>query len=307
MTISPEPVWLPDVIAEQVALMEPLAADRGVTLQATAAPTCAVHVVADRIRIKQVLINLLSNAMKYNRPGGSVSVGCRLGTPGRILIDVVDTGPGISGELLDRLFTPFDRLGAEATGIEGTGIGLALTRRLLEHMNGTISATSVVGTGSTFTVDLAIADESAAPTTWPTPPAPPSIADRAGADRAATTVLLIDDNPANVGLVEQLVRRRPGIALITALQGRIGLDLARRHRPALILLDLHLPDVNGAEILAALRADPETAAIPVIIVTADATPGQIERLKAAGATEYLSKPLDVGAFLKLLDGVVPTP
>lgn len=300
LSLSPEPVWLPDIIEEQLALIAPLAIDQGIRVEALTTPACAAHVLADRQRLRQVLLNLLSNAVKYNRPDGRIAIGCRDVGEGRIRIEVSDTGVGIPPENLDRLFIPFDRLGAEQTAVEGTGIGLTLARRLVEQMGGTLSVESAVGEGSTFTVELARA-EGPVERAVDAVEVPPVGGGRRPLGPEGKTVLHIEDNLSNLRLVEQLVRQRPEVKLITAIQGRLGLELARQHRPDLILLDLNLPDMNGIDVLTALRADPATQAIPVAIVSADATPGQADRLRANGAIAYLAKPLDVTALLAVLD------
>lgn len=303
LSLSPEPVWLPDIIEEQLTLIAPLAIDHGIRVEALTSPACAAHVLADRQRLRQVLLNLLSNAVKYNRPDGQIAIGCRDVGEGRIRIEVSDTGVGIPPENLERLFIPFDRLGAEQTPIEGTGIGLTLARRLVEQMGGTLSVESAVGEGSTFAVDLARADS---PVERAADAVDVSAVGGGGGPPPGTegkTVLHIEDNHSNLRLVAQLVRQRPEVRLMTSIQGRLGLELARQHRPDLVLLDLHLPDMSGIDVLAALRADPATQAIPVAIVSADATPGQADRLRANGAFAFLAKPLDVSAFLAVLDAV----
>jgi signal transduction histidine kinase/ActR/RegA family two-component response regulator len=298
LSLSPEPVWLPDVLDEQQALMMPMAAERGVTIAVRATSAMTGHVMADRQRLKQVLLNLLSNAVKYNRVGGQVWVDCREAGPGRLRIDVIDTGFGIPPENLDRLFVPFDRLGAERSGVEGTGIGLTLTRRLVQEMGGALTVRSVLGEGSTFSVELARVEDPVRQVTRIEPEVPARTRSAGGRSK---TVLHIEDNLSNLRLVEQLVLQRPEVRLIAAIQGRLGLELAREHRPDLILLDLHLPDMKGVDVLAELQGDPGTRGIPVVVVTADATVGLIERLKASGARDHMTKPLDVEAFLRLLD------
>jgi CheY-like chemotaxis protein len=201
--------------------------------------------------------------------------------------------------MLQRLFTPFDRLGAEQGGIEGTGLGLALSKRLVEAMNGALLVESRVGEGTTFIVELAHANA----------PAEDSIAPDPGqnlemeAPKTRGTLLYIEDNLANLRLLERIVSRRPGLTLLSAMQGRRGLELARDHRPGAIILDLHLPDLPGSEVLAHLREDERTRDIPVVILSADATSGQITRLLAQGAHAYLTKPVEVGDVLTLLDKI----
>ena len=297
LSLSPEPVWLPDVLEEQQALMAPMAAERGVTVVVRTTPDVTAHVLADRQRLKQVLLNLLSNAVKYNRPGGKVTVECREPAPGRLRIDVTDTGFGIPPDKLDRLFTPFDRLGAEQSGVEGTGIGLTLTRRLVEEMGGSLTVQSAVDEGSTFSVELARVEDPVRQL----PTIEPVAAGSRPARGPEKTVLHVEDNLSNLRLVEQLVLQRPEVRLINAIQGRLGLELAREHRPDLILLDLHLPDMQGTEVLAELQRDPQTRDIPVTIISADMTAGLVERLKDAGARGHMTKPLDVEALLGLLD------
>jgi hypothetical protein len=243
-------------------------------------------------------LNLLSNAVKYNRDGGRVRLTCEDVPDGRLRIKVSDTGAGIRPEKLQLLFQPFERLGAEQTGVEGTGLGLVLSRGLAEAMGGSLGVESEVDRGSTFWVELALADPAAETAASPLRAHP----DASGQDSGVTgTVLYIEDNISNRRLMERLFARRPGVRLVGAAQGQAGLDLARADRPDLVLLDLHLPDMNGEEVLRRLWEDPHTRAIPVAILSADATPAQAKRLRAAGAMAYLTKPLDVSEVLQLLD------
>jgi PAS domain S-box-containing protein len=304
MRLSPEPVAVAEVVGEVVDLLRPLAARRAITLRADDAQGCTHHVLADRQRLKQVLLNLLSNAIKYNREAGSIVVACDTRPDARLRISVRDTGPGLPAESMDRLFTPFERLGAERTLTEGTGLGLALSKRIVEAMDGTIGAESHAPDGSTFWLELSVA---AAPVgEWG--------AD-AGADLQAARahpgvsrrILYVEDNVANLTLVRRILTRWPEIELITSMQGELALDLARRHRPDLVLLDLHLPGIPGEEVLRALRGSPETRAIPVVVVSADVTSGREDRLLAQGAHAFLAKPLDVLRFTRLVDELLATP
>jgi len=305
LTLSLEPVRTVDVLTEAVELVEPLAAERGIEVRGDMA-ACNLHVLADRQRLKQVLLNLLSNAVKYNRQGGEVALGCREGEDGRLRMEVTDTGYGIAAENLERLFVPFDRVGAEETaGVEGTGLGLALARRLVEAMGGTMGVHSEVGSGSTFWVELPLAKDH--PGAGADAEASAELAASAvRAPAGAGTVLYVEDNLSNLNLVERILSRSPDIKLLVAMQGRLALDLARQHRPDLILLDLHLPDVPGAEVLKQLQADPATHAIPVVVVTADASAGQVRRLLSAGARDYLAKPFEVRRFLELVHDTLST-
>lgn len=297
LRLSLGPVRVQDVLEECVTRIAPLAATHGVSLHGRGAGDGRLHVFADRSRVTQVLMHLLANAVKYNRATGSVSLSCERTAAGRGRINVSDTGHGIAAADLPRLFTAFERLNAARLGVDGTGLGLALAKKLVDVMGGAIGADSVVGEGSVFWVDLPLADDPATALEGVDQPQPPADA-RPDASR---TVLYIEDNLSNVRLVERLMARRPGVDVITAIQGGLGVDLAREHRPALILLDLHLPDMHGSEVLARLQSDPVTRACPVVVISADATPGEIARLRGAGAAEYLTKPLDVRKFFAVLD------
>jgi CheY-like chemotaxis protein len=293
LALSPEPVLVADLVHEAVDLMQPAAKQRGIQLVVDSSGACNCYVFADRQRTKQVVLNLLSNAVKYNRPRGSIAITCRRSTDTRISISVADTGNGIAAERLGLLFVPFERLVVEGTGVEGTGIGLALSKRLAEAMGGTVTATSVLGQGSTFTLEL------------PRVEGPVERYERLNGDRAPASapvsdsrrVLHIEDNLSNLKLIERIFEQRPEVEVVAAMHGSLGLELAREHRPSLILLDLHLPDINGEEVLQLLREDPVTAPIPVVIVSADATPGQVQRLLASGATAYTTKPINVRELL----------
>jgi len=297
ITLSLEPVVLADALSEAIGLIQPLAAEQGIELKAEDARSADRYVRADRQRVKQVLLNLLSNAVKYNRSGGRVIVRCLEVQGDRLRVEVSDQGAGIPPEMMDRLFVPFERLGAEGTGVEGTGLGLALSKGLTEAMGGSLGVTSIPGQGSTFFVELPLAeapgimDEGKEAAKRPVLQAPVG----------AHTLLYIEDNLANLQLIEGALNHRPGLILLTAMQGSLGLDLARQHQPDLILLDLHLPDMAGEEVLRHLLADPRTKRIPVIVISADATPGQIRNLLATGARAYITKPIDVSRFFEAVD------
>jgi signal transduction histidine kinase/CheY-like chemotaxis protein len=301
LTLSPEPVQMDELVGEAVDLMRPSANERRISLSADLV-SCDAHIQADRQRLKQVLLNLLSNAVKYNRDGGEIHVSCASTPDERVRISVRDTGPGIGPERRDDLFEPFERLGAERTSVEGTGLGLALARQLIEAMGGAIGVESSDGEGSTFWIELAITESPVAAFERGNG-APPEVPVNESRER---TLLLIEDNLSNLTLVERILETRPHISVLSAMQGGLGLDLAHQHRPDLILLDLHLPDIPGDQILHRLRADPETRAIPVVVVSADATEGRIRRLKEAGAMDYLTKPIDVRRLLDLVDAHLST-
>ena len=302
--LSLEPVALWDVAQECLNLVRRMALQRGVTLETEGLTQSGPFVTADRQRFRQVLLNLLANAIKYNRDHGAVTLSYRELPPaptygnvpaGHFLrIEVADTGAGLSADDISRLFVPFERLRAESQNIEGSGLGLALSKPLVEAMGGRIGAESEVGTGSTFWVDLPLAENPCAGLEHIDSPLPDSLEEVPG------VVLYIEDNLSNLRLVECLLGRFPGVELLTAMQGGLGLEIARARRPDLILLDLHLPDIPGWEVLAALQAEASLRGIPVVVVSADVTGRQIERLKHAGARAYLTKPLDVGQFLEVL-------
>ena len=297
MPLSPEPIRVRRLFTEVVDLIRPLAQQRRICLTVPDAGA-ELYVLADNQRLRQVLLNLVSNAVKYNREQGSVLLSAANLPTGRVRLVVEDTGPGLAAAQQARLFNPFDRLGAEATGVEGTGLGLALSKRLAEVMGGTLGLTSAVGRGSTFFIELA-----AAPGPRPAQARlPEGHANPVSANARARVVLHVEDNPANRALLEGVFVYRPQFRLLSALQGRLGrLELARQYRPDLILLDVHLPDMQGDEVLRQVRADPQLRDTPVIVLSADATPHQRQRLHSAGASDYLAKPIDVARLLALLD------
>jgi PAS domain S-box-containing protein len=296
VSVSTETVRVADVVAEAMSLLGPLATAREVALRSTLADTDAGHVMADRLRLKQVLVNYVSNAIKYTPPGSTATISVSPAGDGWRRIAVSDDGPGIPEEGLGRLFNPFERIGAEHTDVEGTGLGLAHSKALTERMGGRVGVESTVGRGSVFWVELPIAQP-------PEDVEPDGLADVTPVSQGQTvgSLLYIEDNPSNLRLVQQILARRPGVRLLSAMLGRLGLELAREHQPDLIALDLHLPDISGETVLTQLRADPLTRDIPVVILSADATRRQIDHLFAVGAQAYLTKPLNVRAFLAVVD------
>ncbi len=295
IAVSNEAVALQDAVREVVALAQPLANQRAITISVSSEFE-GKHVIADRQRIVQVLLNLISNDIKYNKEGGAVEIEV-VETGDRTRITVSDTGDGISEEKHALIFLPFERLGAEQTGVEGTGLGLALSKRFAEAMGGELGMLPAT-TGACFYLELPSAEsslqlvenESVVEATPDLPTSGPT-----------STILLVEDNLSNVRLVEKILSGHREYRLIVAMQGSLAQDLAREHMPDLILLDLNLPDIDGDVVLERLRADSATATIPIAIVSADATPSQVERLLEAGAFDYLTKPLNVKAFLALLE------
>jgi PAS domain S-box-containing protein len=296
LQLSVEPVCIEEAIHEALDLMRPLAAERTIGLAPSSPLESSTYVLADRQRLKQVLLNLLSNAVKYTAVSGSVTVAFS-DSKGLTRISVRDNGAGIAVDKLARLFTPFDRLGAEQSTVEGTGLGLALCQRLVQAMHGSIGVNSNLGTGSTFWLELPKAES---PLQGLAAQMNSTASERA-TEEESRRILYIEDNFSNVTLVEQMLAERPALELMTAMQGRVGLELARQHSPDLILLDLHLPDMPGWQVLAQLKADHLTRTIPVVVISADATVPQVKRLVSAGARAYLTKPLDIGEFFRVLD------
>jgi PAS domain S-box-containing protein len=300
--LSLEPVRVAAVMQEAIGLVRPLAAQRAVQLEEGAWPGCEAWVHADRQKLVQVLLNLLSNAIKYNRPGGGVRLSCEsLPDQQRLAVRVEDTGRGIAPDAIDQLFTPFARLGAERSEVEGTGLGLALSQRLTEAMGGTLGLERTGREGSVFLLEIPLAEDPAhgAEGFQDSPAAQDQ------APHRPARLLYIEDNLANLSLVETILEARPQWTTLPALQGRIGLELAREHLPDLILLDLHLPDIPGEEVLRRLRADPRTASIPIVVVTADATQSTVAQLRDAGADAYLTKPIELDEFLQTLGRFLP--
>lgn len=299
LSLSLEPVLVHSIIEETSQLMAPIAAERSIRIiQHCARPALAVR--ADRQRLSQVLVNLMSNAVKYNRQGGMITISCREEGTGQASIIVSDTGPGISPENIERIFIPFERLGAEQTAVEGTGIGLSLTKALTEAMGGQLTASSVLGQGSAFTVSLPRAPDLVHVPVPGLAPASRTAGPHAPAG-ASVSILCIEDNPANVEVVSRFLRGRPNTRLWSEASGRAGIEYAVREMPDLILLDLHLPDLHGDQVLSELKAEPATAAIPVVVLSADASEGVIRRLLAHGAHAYFAKPIELAELGELLD------
>jgi len=297
--LTVEPVAPGPLVTECVSMVRHLAEQRRVAVLPCPDGESAGHVLADRTRLKQVLMNLLTNAVKYNRPGGRVEVACHPAGDGRVAIRVADTGPGIPPESQAEVFEPFHRLPQDVARVEGSGLGLAIARRLVEHMGGTICLESRAGEGCRFIVELAAAPEG------PLAPIPEDAEAVALPDGECTgnagTVLYIEDNPANQELVRQLMRRRPGVRLLCAALGGDGLDVARAEVPDLILLDLQLPDMDGLEVARRLRADGDTRSIPIVAVSAHCAPGDVERGLAEGLDGYLTKPVRLQELLGEID------
>ncbi len=339
------PVAVDEIVSEALELTNPIAARAEVVIRSAVDPRDGYVVTADRQRLMQVLLNLLSNAVKYNQPGGRVDVSCEYGSPGRLRLAVTDTGRGIRPEDLARVFVPFDRLGLEHTGIEGSGVGLALSQHLCERMGGELGVDSVPDVGSTFVIELPASEPTTVETdggfeaggrigasgsgvTGVTGDAACGVTrdaavgvtgdagqpsatgrdrdddgDRPSAASRSFRVLLVENNLTTLDLVERVLSRRPGTEVLAAMQGGLGVDLAREHVPDMILLDLSLPDMTGNGVLDRLAEDPATAGIPVAVVGADAPAQHVRQLLGRGVIGFLAKPIDVRGLLSLVDAV----
>jgi PAS domain S-box-containing protein len=301
VSLSTEAVSLAEVMSECQAMMEPQAQQLGINMTFPRFDN-PFFVSADRTRLKQIVINLLSNAIKYNKEQGTVVVDCATSAPGLTRISVKDSGAGLSPEKLAQLFQPFNRLGQEAGGVAGTGIGLVVTKRLAELMGGVLGVESIAGAGSVFWCELI---SSAAPQLAvesgeaATPDGPP-----VATGARPRTLLYVEDNLANMKLVEQLIARRPDLQLLTAVDGTLGIEIARTAQPTMILMDINLPGISGVEALKVLRLDPSTAHIPVVALSANAMPRDIEKGLQAGFFRYLTKPIKINEFMQTLDAAL---
>ncbi len=300
LSLSVEPVCIAEVMLECQAIVEQQGLKRGVTMSVPRFEV-ARFVFADRVRLKQVLINLLSNATKYNRPGGTIVVECAYSQK-TTRIGVRDTGNGLTPEKVGQLFQPFNRLGQERTGEEGTGIGLVMSRRLVELMGGVIGVESTVGEGSVFWFELSSATAPRLDELSDEPKAMVKALSQAGT--APRTLLYIEDNLANLRLVEQLVARRADLLLLTALDGARGFEIASNCRPAVILMDINLPGINGIETLKLLQKDPRTCNIPVVAISANAMSGDVRKGMDVGFFRYLTKPINVVEFMGALNAAL---
>ncbi len=298
LSVEIEPVPLIHVLDEAIDLIIPLAEQYGVTLNLRPEQYRSVLVKADRTRLRQVFVNLASNAVQYNKPGGTVTITCENSTPHEIRINLCDTGPGIPPEQCESIFDPFTRLNGKETVVDGPGIGLTISKRLIELMGGVIGLESTPGQGSCFHVTLPIAHEhreagdvlrKRIPTSERSVPAD------------VRTILYFEDNPEQLALVASLLSRRPQVKLLSSPQAKLGIELARAHRPDMILLDLSLPDMSGFDLLRLLRAHPEIREIPVVALSADSQPEEIRRAREAGFQDYLTKPINVNEFLNYID------
>jgi PAS domain S-box-containing protein len=292
LDVSPEPVAIRGLLADTLELARPQASERGIEIASDLDSFRDFYVMADPQRLRQVVLNLLSNAIKYNRAAGEVEVTCEATREQTLRVHVRDTGPGLDESMLERLFVPFDRLGAEETSIPGTGLGLVLSRRLVELMGGTLAATSELGEGSMFTIELGLAEKPAPREEAPAAPEPAVRGRLSG-----TSVLIVEDNPTNLKLIAEVLAAS-GAEVVTARDGRSGLTAARQRHPDLIVLDVHLPDFDGDKVLEALRRDMGTCDIPVVALSADATREQRRGFFDRGVADYVTKPFEADALVE---------
>ena len=305
LPLNIESVPLAIALQEALTLVSPMAADAGIHL--TPLPMLAADsgIVADRQRLTQVLLNLLSNAIKYNRPEGQVSIEVKIDQQ-RIHVSVSDTGKGIAADRLGQLFKPFERLETDPN-VEGSGLGLALSKSLLEMMNGSLTVQSQPGAGSRFTLELPSVRLQETAGTAAAPIDNRSLIPALAGPEVQGKMLCIEDNLSSLALIETVLQRRPGIKLLSSMQGQLGLDLAAQHAPQLILLDVSLPDIDGLNVLQRLRQSAITRTTPVLMITADASDLTRLALSDAGATAVLTKPIHIPSFLAHLDQYFPEP
>jgi signal transduction histidine kinase/CheY-like chemotaxis protein len=306
MQMHIEPVELPEILRESMALISSTAMPRGISVTLEVPPEAAgARASADRERLKQAILNLLSNAVKFNKPSGFVSIKLeRAGTRWRILVS--DSGCGIAEDKLPQLFVPFQRSGPNDRAHQGTGLGLALAQKLITAFGGQIAVTSTLNVGSTFIVELLAVD--AAPRADLAPATPPAESSPAVPETPPQRcVLYVEDDVANFYLLERILQSRKDIKLVSALQGSLGLELAKSQKPDLILLDLNLPDMSGEQLLRSLKADPQTANIPVVAVTGEVGTNRPETLRSLGALGTLVKPYRVQELTKLVDAALANP
>ena len=309
LSLELEPVALASVLHDCRTMIELQADQRGISLRYDPLEANFL-VLADGMRLKQVLINLLSNAIKYNRPGGAVVVTCTEVADAHVRIGVKDTGEGLSPEQIAQLFQPFNRLGQESRTDQGTGIGLVMTKRLVGLMGGTIHVESAVGSGSTFWIEMRLTRAQTPSLVVASAPdraagsAPVNLAASLKSDTPVHTLLYIEDDPANLLLIESLMGCRPDIHMLSAQNGAQGLALAKAHLPDVILTDIHLPGIGGIELLKLLQDDPATRHIPVVALSANAIPSDIDKGLAAGFYRYLTKPIKIDVFMATLDAAL---
>jgi signal transduction histidine kinase/CheY-like chemotaxis protein len=299
LSLSVEPVSLQEVLMECRSMVESQARQRSIGM-AFPRLSARSYVKADRTRLKQVLINLLFNAIKYNQPSGHVSVECAEPSPGTLRISVRDTGAGLTPEQVSQLFQPFNRLGQEGGKEEGTGIGLVVTQRLVELMGGEIGVDSTQGVGSVFWVEMALATAPGLALEISAEPPPAPSVD----GQPMQTVLYVEDNPANLELVEQIIARRSNLRLLGAADASLGIEFARVYKPSVILMDINLPGISGTEAMKVLRGDPATAHIPIIALSANAVPRDIQRGLEAGFFNYITKPIKVSQLMDAIDAAL---
>jgi len=306
LSLSLEPIQLSEIIREMIETIRPLANERQVTVELLNSPFDQLFVKSDRQRLKQVFLNLISNGVKYNQIGGKVMITTERiqnnnGDFETLRISIKDTGVGISPENIKKLFNPFERIGADRTSVEGSGLGLVVVKKLVDALGGLMGVESMPGVGSTFWIELPQIESQ-----LETMQKSGGLAEAtSGFTNKTGTILYIEDNISNIDLVEQILSsQRSDIGLVSQMNGKKAVQSAIDHKPDLILLDLDLPDIHGSEVLKLLQAEERTKAIPVVIISADAMTKQIEKLMKSGAKNYLTKPIEVIVFLSVIDDFI---
>jgi PAS domain S-box-containing protein len=302
-----KPVRLGDLLADCLPMIRPQAETMGVTVRLETASLEHRLILADERRLKQVLLNVLSNAVKYNRVGGAVDVWCELpeGGSSQMWVRVRDMGKGISADQMKGLFEPFNRLGADRLGIEGTGLGLVISRLLIHAMGGDITLESAEGEGTTVTLSLPLVVQAATPAQGE-PVLPAASTPRTDTDAAQMVVLCVEDNPLNAALLRAIFDLRPGVKLLLAEDGGSALERLKLHWPDLVLIDINLPDMSGVEVLQRIRALPQGAGLTCVAMSADVSGEPLSRAKEQGFADFWAKPLDVDAVLLRLDALLAT-
>ncbi len=303
MSVSIEAVSIIQLLDESISMVQTMAEKRNISINVNTDDCPNVEAMADYTRLKQVLLNLLSNAVKYNSDGGSISVVTKVEDDNFCYIAISDTGPGIPDDKRDAVFQPFNRLGHESSEIEGTGIGLVITRKMMHMMNGNIDFKSEVGKGTTFWIEIPLAEQASMsiPSTAQTQDDIVTIKSSIGAGKKSYTVLYVEDNPANLMLMEKIIERMSGVNLISSHNAELGLEMAEEQKPDIILLDINLPGMDGYEALEHLKINEKTSSIPVIAVTAQATKSDIKKGRHAGFVGYITKPIQVPELIKIIE------
>jgi CheY-like chemotaxis protein len=302
-TVSLEPVALPEVLDEVKTTLDPMATRAGIALALDALPNPLPSVLADRTRLVQILINFGSNSLKYGRAGGNAAFSIAAVDQGFVRLSIVDDGIGIPIDKQDKIFQPFQRAGQETGPIQGTGIGLAITKRLAELMNGRVGFSSVPGQGSTFWIDVPVHETAGARDFPASVERRPNAVALSGQGKSFT-IIYIEDNPSNIAFMQDVVEELDRVNLLTVPTAEVGIELVRARKPDAVIMDINLPGMSGYDATRKLREWPETRDIPVIALTAAAMTGDRKRYADAGFHRYLTKPVNVGELIETLESIL---